>query len=156
VQIENERKRPLRLNQISPPPKSRQKKKRVGRGTGSGHGRYSCRGLKGQKSRSGARIPAWFEGGQMPLQRRVPKRGFRNRFRVEYQVVNLSDLSRISWDGDVSPETMLEKRLIRKKGVPVKILGQGDLDKPLRIRAHAFSKTAIKKIQSVSGTYEVI
>jgi large subunit ribosomal protein L15 len=112
--------------------------------------------MKGQKSRSGARIPAWFEGGQMPLQRRVPKRGFRNRFRVEYQVVNLSDLARFSWNGTITPETMLSKRLIRKKNVPVKVLGQGDLSKPLHIRAHAFSKTAIEKIQSVSGKYEVI
>ncbi len=128
----------------------------MGRGTGSGHGRYSCRGLKGQKSRSGASIPAWFEGGQMPLQRRVPKRGFHNHFRVAYQVVNLSDLARISWQGPVTPEALLEKRLIRKKNMPVKILGQGDLSKPLHIRAHAFSKTAIEKIQSVSGKYEVI
>lgn len=128
----------------------------MGRGTGSGKGRYSCRGMKGQKSRSGARIPAWFEGGQMPLQRRVPKRGFHNRFRTEYQVVNLADLARVAWEGTVTPETLFEKRLIRKKNIPVKILGQGDLSKPLHVRAHAFSKTAMEKIQKVNGKYEVI
>ncbi|MCK4597711.1 50S ribosomal protein L15, partial [bacterium] len=82
----------MKLNAIAPPPKSRKKRKRVGRGPGSGHGRYCCRGLKGQKSRSGAKSRAWFEGGQMPLQRRVPKRGFKNPFRIEYQVVNVSRL----------------------------------------------------------------
>jgi large subunit ribosomal protein L15 len=112
--------------------------------------------MKGQKSRSGARIPAWFEGGQMPLQRRVPKRGFHNRFRTEYQVVNLADLARVAWEGTVTPETLFEKRLIRKKNIPVKILGQGDLSKPLHVRAHAFSKTAMEKIQKVNGKYEVI
>ena len=146
----------MKLNQISPPAKSRKKKKRVGRGTGSGHGRYSCRGMKGQKSRSGASIPAWFEGGQMPLQRRVPKRGFHNRFRTEYQVVNLAALAAVSWSGTITPEALFEKRLIRKKDLPVKILGQGDLSQPLHIRAHAFSKTAMEKIQSASGKCEVI
>jgi len=92
----------------------------------------------------------------MPLQRRVPKRGFHNRFRTVFQVVNLADLAKISWSGTVTPETLFEKRLIRKKDLPVKILGQGDLSKPLHIRAHAFSKTAMEKIQSVSGKYEVI
>ena len=92
----------------------------------------------------------------MPLQRRVPKRGFHNRFRIEYQVVNLADLTKISWQGPVTPEALFEKRLIRKKGLPVKILGQGDLTKPLHIRAHAFSQTAKDKIQSASGKYEVI
>jgi len=92
----------------------------------------------------------------MPLQRRVPKRGFHNQFRTEYQVVNLASLATVTWEGMVTPETLFEKRLIRKKNLPVKILGQGDLDKPLHIRAHAFSKTAMEKIQSVSGKYEVI
>jgi len=92
----------------------------------------------------------------MPLQRRVPKRGFHNRFRTEYQVVNLAALAGISWSGTVTPETLFEKRLIRKKDLPVKILGQGDLSQPLHIRAHAFSKTAMEKIQSASGKCEVI
>ncbi len=92
----------------------------------------------------------------MPLQRRLPKRGFHNRFRIEYQVVNLADLAKITWSGPVTPETLFEKRLIRKKNLPVKILGQGELSKPLHIRAHAFSQTAMEKIQSVSGKYEVI
>ena len=92
----------------------------------------------------------------MPLQRRIPKRGFYNRFQIRYQVVNLADLATVAWEGPVSPEALFEKKLIRRKNLPVKILGQGDLSKPLHIRAHAFSKTAMEKIQSVSGKYEVI
>jgi len=92
----------------------------------------------------------------MPLQRRVPKRGFHNRFRIQYQVVNLANLAKVTWEGTVTPEALFEKRLIRKKNLPVKILGQGDLSAPLHIRAHAFSKTAMEKVQSVSGKCEVI
>lgn len=146
----------MKINEISLPPKSRKRRKRVGRGPGSGHGRYCCRGVKGQKSRSGAKVPPWFEGGQMPLQRRVPKRGFKNPLRVEYQVVNLSRLQVFEKGESVTPETLLEKRLIRKKRTPVKILGQGELTMPLHIRANAFSKTAKEKIESAGGKYEVI
>jgi large subunit ribosomal protein L15 len=112
--------------------------------------------MKGQKSRSGAKTPPWFEGGQMPLQRRVPKRGFTNNFRIIYQVVNLGQLQEIKPESPVTPELLLQRRLIRKKRQPVKILGRGELSIPLHIRAHAFSQSAIKKITSAGGTYEVI
>jgi len=129
---------------------SRKKNKRVGRGTGSGHGKTSCRGHKGQKSRSGAKSRAWFEGGQMPLQRRLPKRGFTNIFRKTYQVVNLTDLERLKGK-DISPESLYRSRVIRKKNIPVKVLGDGEMKKPLEIKAHAFTQSAIKKIEAAGG-----
>ena len=129
---------------------SKKKRKRVGRGQGSGHGKTACRGTKGQKSRSGSKSRAWFEGGQMPLQRRLPKRGFTNIFRREYQVVNLGDLDRVKGN-KVSPEILLEARLIRKKDVPLKVLGEGEIKKPLEVSAHAFSKSAVEKLEAVGG-----
>lgn len=129
---------------------SKKRRKRVGRGPGSGHGKTSCRGSKGQKSRSGAKSRSWFEGGQMPLQRRIPKRGFINIFRREYQVVNLGDLNRIKGK-KISPEVLLKARLIRKRNVLLKILGDGDVTKPLEVSAHAFSRSAVKKLESAGG-----
>ncbi len=129
---------------------SKKRKKRVGRGSGSGHGKTSCRGQKGQKSRSGAKSRPWFEGGQMPLQRRVPKRGFTNVFRREYQVVNVGDLDRVKGE-KISPEVLLNARMIRKRNVPLKILGNGDIKKPLEVQAHAFSKSAVEKIEAAGG-----
>jgi len=129
---------------------ARKRKKRVGRGPGSGHGKTSCRGQKGQKSRSGAKSRPWFEGGQMPLQRRVPKRGFTNVFRREYQVVNVGDLDRVKGE-KISPKVLLNARMIRKRNVPLKILGNGDIKKPLEVQAHAFSKSAVEKIEAVGG-----
>ena len=129
---------------------SKKKRKRVGRGVGSGHGKTSCRGSKGQKSRSGAKSRSWFEGGQMPLQRRVPKRGFTNIFRREYHVVNVGDLERIN-EKVISQEVLLKARLIRKKNCLVKVLGNGDVKKPLEVQAHAFSKSAVKKLESAGG-----
>ncbi len=130
---------------------SRKKRKRVGRGEGSGHGGTACRGHKGQRSRSGGGVPPWFEGGQMPLQRRVPKRGFTNIFRKEYQIVNLEDLERKVTDKVVTPEILHQLRLIDKKDQPVKILGDGEITRPLEISAHAFSKSAIEKIEKAGG-----
>ncbi|MDQ7063765.1 MAG: 50S ribosomal protein L15 [candidate division KSB1 bacterium] len=130
---------------------SRKKRKRVGRGEGSGHGGTACRGHKGQRSRSGGGVPPWFEGGQMPLQRRVPKRGFTNIFRKEYQIVNLEDLERKVTDTVVTPEILHQLRLIDKKDQPVKILGTGEITRPLEISAHAFSKSAIEKIEKAGG-----
>jgi large subunit ribosomal protein L15 len=117
----------MKLSELKPPAGATKKNKRVGCGPGSGHGRYSTRGCKGQKARSGGSIPAWFEGGQMPLQRRVPKRGFVNIFKTQYQVVNLDRLSGFAAGAKVNRGTLLEAGLVRKAGQPVKILGKGGL-----------------------------
>ena len=129
---------------------SKKKRKRVGRGTGSGHGKTSCRGTKGQKSRSGAKTRSWFEGGQMPLQRRVPKRGFTNIFRNDYQTVKVGDLDRLK-NKKVTPEVLFEARLIRKRNKQCKILGDGTVKKPLEVTAHAFSKSAREKLEAAGG-----
>lgn len=146
----------MKLNEIKVPFGAKKKRKRVGRGEGSGHGGTCCRGHKGQKSRSGVRIPAWFEGGQMPIQRRLPKRGFRNLFRKEFQVVNLKDLERCGKDKMITPELLYEKGIVKKRRVPVKILGQGEVAAGLTVRAHAFSAMARNKIESANGSVEVI
>jgi len=130
---------------------SRKKPKKIGRGLGSGHGGTACRGHKGQRSRSGGRVPAWFEGGQMPLQRRVPKRGFTNIFREENQIVNTSALENKVDGTTVNPEILLAAGLIEEANKPVKILGNGELSKPLEVHAHGFSKSAIEKIEKAGG-----
>lgn len=131
---------------------SRRNRKRVGRGQGSGFGKTAGRGHKGQKSRSGGSIPAWFEGGQMPLQRRVPKRGFTNIFRKERQIVNLSDLKGRIKGAKINPEALKKAGLIKSLKKPVKILGNGDeLSKAYEVHAHAFSKSAIEKIEKAGG-----
>ena len=131
--------------------------KRVGRGAGSGMGKTSTRGENGQKSRSGASIKPWFEGGQSPLYRRIPKRGFNNaRFRIEFATINLSDLNRFN-DGDViTPELLKEKGIIKKELCGLKVLGNGTLEKKLTIRANRFSSSAVTKIENAGGTAEVI
>ena len=133
-------------------------RKRVGRGPGSGLGKTSGRGENGQKSRSGASIPAWFQGGQTPLYRRVPKRGFNNaRFRTEYATINLSDLNKYFNDGDeVTPEVLKEKGIIKQQLCGVKVLGNGELEKKLTIKANRFSSSAVTKIESAGGKAEVI
>lgn len=138
------------LNRLTYAKGAKKKSKRVGRGPGSGHGKTSCRGQKGQKSRSGAKTRSWFEGGQMPLQRRVPKRGFTNIFRREYQVVNVGDLETLKKD-KITPETLLEKRMIRKKDALLKICGDGEVKKALEVSAHAFSKSAVEKLEAAGG-----
>lgn len=143
------------LDSLSPASGARSSPKRVGRGRGSGHGKTSGRGHKGQKSRSGAAIPAWFEGGQMPLHRRTPKRGFHPPNRTEWSVVNLGDLERVE-GADVDPEILREHGLIRSSRKPVKILARGEVDRPLTIRAHAFSATAREKIEAAGGSAHVI
>jgi large subunit ribosomal protein L15 len=135
---------------------SKKKRKRVGRGPGSGHGKTSCKGHKGQKSRSGAKFRAWFEGGQMPLQRRIPKFGFTNPGREEFQVLNLGKLQNLYDNGklkadSLNPEILYKEGLISKKSAPLKILGDGDLKQKLMISAHKFSKTAIEKIEKSGG-----
>ena len=132
-------------------------RKRVGRGPGSGMGKTSTRGENGQKSRSGASISAWFEGGQSPLYRRIPKRGFNNaRFRIEFATINLSDLNRFN-DGDViTLELLKEKGIIKKELCGLKVLGNGTLEKKLTIKANRFSSSAVTKIENAGGTAEVI
>lgn len=129
---------------------SRKKTKRVGRGPGSGHGKTSCRGHKGQHARSGAKFRAWFEGGQMPLQRRLPKRGFTNIFKKTFQVINVSELESLKAKA-VSPQDLYQAKIIRKQHVPVKVLGNGELKKAVEIHAHAFTKSAIEKIEAAGG-----
>ncbi len=128
---------------------SRKNRKKVGRG--GAHGKQSTRGNKGQHSRSGANFRAWFEGGQMPIQRRLPKRGFTNINRVEYQVVNVGNLQKLEGVAEVTPEVLYEKGLISKKSAPVKVLGNGELTLKLTVNANAFSKSAIQKIEGAGG-----
>ncbi|GAB5046889.1 50S ribosomal protein L15 [Thermodesulfovibrio sp. TK110] len=148
----------MKINDLKPAPGSKKREKRIGRGLGSGHGRYSTKGIKGQKSRSGGAKGAGFEGGQMPLQRRVPKRGFSNApFRREYAIVNLRDLNKIIDEVDViTPEILLQKGVLKRLKDGLKILGNGEIKKPVTIKAHAISKTALQKIESIGGKVEVI
>ena len=142
------------LHDLTPVAGSTTRRKRVGRGPGSGRGKTSTRGEKGQKSRSGGSVHPRFEGGQMPLHRRIPKRGFKSINRVEYQVVNLRDLGRV--DGEVSPGTLRAAGLIRSLAKPVKILGVGEVEKALSVSAHAFSRGAQTKIEAAGGSVSVI
>jgi large subunit ribosomal protein L15 len=144
----------MRLEELKPSKGARKKSKRVGRGPGSGSGKTAGKGHKGQKARSGGVKGPGFEGGQMPLQRRLPKRGFTNIFRKEYTVVNLGDLVELS--GTITPETLMEKGIVRNAKSGIKILGVGELKSALTIRAHKFSKSAIDKIQAAGGKAEVI
>jgi large subunit ribosomal protein L15 len=141
-------------------PKSKETKvnKRVGRGPGSGMGKTSTRGENGQKSRSGASISAWFQGGQTPLYRRIPKRGFNNkRFRTEFATINLSDLNKFFKNGDVvTPEILKERGIIKKELAGIKVLANGTLEKKLTIKAQRFSSKAVTKIEEAGGKAEVI
>ncbi len=132
--------------------------KRVGRGPGSGMGKTSTRGEKGQKARSGASIKAWFQGGQTPLHRRIPIRGFNNKnFSVRYATLNLADLEKFFNDGDVvTPEVLKERKIIKKELSGVKILASGNLTKKLTVKAHRFSTAAVTKIENAGGKAEVI
>jgi len=146
----------MKIEDLRPSAGSRKKPKRVGRGPGSGHGKTSCRGHKGQKSRSGASIPAGFEGGQMPLHRRLPKRGFSNYpFKREYAIVNVEKLEKIEAD-EITPELLLKEGIVSDIKDGLKVLGNGELKKALTVKAHAFSKSAIKKIEAAGGKAEVI
>ena len=146
----------MKLHELNASPEAKVRK-RVGRGPGSGLGKTSGRGENGQKSRSGASIPAWFQGGQTPLYRRVPKRGFNNaRFRTEFATINLSDLNKFN-DGDVvTPEILKEKGIVKKQLCGIKVLGNGTLEKKLTIKANRFSSSAVTKIESAGGKAEVI
>lgn len=144
----------MNIADIKPAPGSRKTGKRVGRGVGSGLGKTSGKGHKGQKARSGGPKGAGFEGGQMPLQRRLPKRGFTNRFRVEYAVVNLETLSKMQED-IITPELLVEKGIVKDMKDGIKILGNGSLQRPVTVRATAFSAAAAEKIAAAGGKAEV-
>jgi large subunit ribosomal protein L15 len=145
----------MRLEELKPPKGARRKRKRVGRGPGSGHGKTACRGAKGQNARSGGGTKAGFEGGQMPLQRRLPKRGFRNPFKKRFSIIHVGDLNRFPRDTVVEPD-LLEQSGLRKKGDAVKLLSDGELEHPLVIRVHQASKAALKKVEAASGRVEVV
>ncbi len=147
----------MKLHELAPNEGAVKEKKRVGRGIGSGLGKTCGKGHKGQKSRSGDRnLPSWFEGGQTPLHKRIPKRGFNNPFKKVYSCVNLRTLDRYFQEGEeVNPQTLYDRGLV-KKGLPVKILGDGELTKKLVIKAHAFSASAMGKIKSAGGSCEVL
>ena len=145
----------MSLNNLRPPKGAKHARKRVGRGPGSGHGKTASRGHKGAKSRSGFRFKRGFEGGQMPLHRRLPKRGFTNIFRIEYEIVNIADLDRFDAGTAVNPEALAAMRLTRKNR-PVKILGDGQIQKALTVSAHKFSASAKARIEAAGGSCEVL
>jgi len=147
----------MNLSNLRPPEGAKRAKKRIGRGQGSGSGKTASRGHKGAKSRSGFKHKRGFEGGQMPLHRRTPKRGFHNPFRVEYAVVNLDTLADRFEPGTViTPELLRERGLVRTTTQPVKVLGRGEIAKALTVRAHKFSGKAAEKIAAVGGTAETL
>lgn len=146
----------MKLTDLKPARRSKRKRKRVGRGDGSGHGKTACRGHKGQGARAGGGTRPGFEGGQMPLQRRLPKRGFHNPFRREMAVVNLAQLEAFPSGSEVTPEKLSEHGFVSGRNRMVKILGDGSLSKPLTITAHGFSSKAKEKIEAVGGKAELI
>ena len=147
----------MKLHELSSVDGSTHRRKVVGRGPGSGHGKTSGRGEKGQKARSGGGVSPWFEGGQTPLYKRLPRRGFSNaRFKTEYAIVNVSDLNRFK-DGEVvTPELLKESGLVKKQLAGIKVLGNGKLEKKLTVQANIFTNSAITKIEEMGGSTEVI
>jgi len=146
----------MKLHELAPAPGSKHAKKRVGRGTGSGMGKTSTRGHKGQWARSGGGVRPGFEGGQNPLYRRLPKRGFKNFNRTEYAIVNLEDLNQFAAGTEVTPETLLETGIVKNPKDGIKILGNGELTVQLTVKANKFSQSAVDKIQAAGGKSEVI
>ena len=146
----------MKIHDLSPVEGSRKQKKRVGRGPGSGHGKTSCRGHKGQKSRSGGSIPPGFEGGQMPLQRRLPKRGFTNIFKKQYVLINIRDLNRFDPNSTLGIEALKNAGLVKRNKDGIKLLGDGEISHPVMIKVHKVSKTARDKIEAAGGKVEVI
>ncbi len=145
----------MKMEEIRPGIGSRKSPKRVGRGQGSGHGKTATRGHKGQKARSGGKTKPGFEGGQMPIQRRSPKRGFRSPFPKEYTILNIKDIAALGID-TVTPEVLVQKGVIKSARKAVKILGDGELTMPVTVKAGSFSGSAIEKIKSAGGTAEVV
>jgi len=146
----------ITLDSLRPDPGSKRRKKRVGRGPGSGHGKTACRGENGQKSRSGGNIRPGFEGGQMPLYRKLPKRGFKNRFRKVYGVLNIGNLAEIRHEGVVDLAVLKAMGLVGKRNHLLKILGDGEIQRPVTVRAHSISKTAKNKIETAGGRVEIV
>ncbi len=147
----------MRQDELSPAPGSKKSRKRVGRGDGSGHGTYSGRGCKGQKSRSGGKTTRGFEGGQLPLIKRLPrKRGFVNIFRTEYSTVNISKLNMFEAGSEVTPETLVAAGVVKSLRQPIKILAEGDINHPLLVKANKFSAAAKAKIEAAGGTVEKV
>ncbi len=146
----------MKLHELTSSPGARTVRKRVGRGIGSGNGKTSGRGHKGQNARSGGGVRLGFEGGQNPLYRRLPKRGFTNIHRKEYAIVNLEELNKFAAGTEVSPETLLESGIVRNAKDGIKILGQGELNVNLTVKANKFSQTAVEKIEAAGGKTEVI
>ncbi|HEX4810496.1 MAG TPA: 50S ribosomal protein L15 [Bryobacteraceae bacterium] len=145
----------MNLSNLHPPAGQKQKKQRIGQGMGSGRGKYSGRGAKGAKSISGYSKMRGFEGGQMPLHRRLPKRGFTNIFRKEYAIVNVGTLEKLEGD-NFTPEALLAAGVVKKLNAGLKILGNGELTRKIAIQAHVYSKSALDKIQKAGGTAEII
>ncbi len=147
----------MRQDELSPPPGSKKNRKRVGRGNGSGHGTYSGRGCKGQKSRSGYRMSRGFEGGQLPLIRRLPrKRGFTNIFRIEYSIVNIDKLNIFEAGSEVTPEKLVAAGVVKSLQHPIKILAEGNIEHSLVVRVNKFSTAAKAKIEAAGGKVEEV
>lgn len=146
----------MRLSDLAPPPGAKKNTKRLGRGSGSGQGMTAGKGTKGQKSRSGGGTPPWFEGGQMPLQRRIPKRGFTNIFKKEFSIINLGDLSNFPAGSEIGPLDLMGAGLLRKIPYGVKLLANGEITQPITVRVHKASASASQKIEAAGGKVELI
>ena len=147
----------MKIENLSPAPGSKKKAKRIGRGMGSGHGKTATKGHKGQKARSGGNKGPAFEGGQTPLQRRLPKRGFKNSpFKKEYAIVNLDDIAKLADIETVTPEILIKRKIVRQLKDGLKVLGDGNITRPVIIKAHAFSASAVSKIAAAGGKSEVL
>jgi large subunit ribosomal protein L15 len=146
----------MRIHDLSPMKGAKKKRKRVGRGPGSGHGKTSCRGHKGQKARSGGSLRPGFEGGQMPLHRRLPKRGFTNIFKEEYALIHVGDLERFSPDTELDLEVLRSAGLVKRAKKAVKLLGDGEITHPLTVKVNKTSKSAREKIKAVGGRVEIV
>lgn len=146
----------MKLGELKPAEGAHKERKRIGCGPGSGRGKTAGKGHKGQNARSGRKTYAWFEGGQMPLQRRTPKRGFHNLFKTEYQVVNVQDLARFKADTEVNGQTLVEAGLIKKADGKVKLLGNGDIDRALKVAVNACSKSARERVEKAGGQITVL
>ncbi|GFN33437.1 50S ribosomal protein L15 [Paenibacillus xylaniclasticus] len=146
----------MKLHELQPAEGSRKERKRVGRGIGSGNGKTAARGHKGQNARSGGGVRPGFEGGQNPLYRRLPKRGFNNPFRKEYAVVNIEELNSFAAGTEVTPEVLLEKGIVKNPQSGIKVLGNGEIKVQLTVKANKFSQSAVEKIQAAGGKTEVI
>ncbi len=146
----------MKINQLKPPKGATKRRKRVGRGPGSGHGKTACRGHKGSNSRSGGGVPPGFEGGQMPLKRRLPKRGFHNIFKRRFVIINIRDLARFEKGSVVDMQTLINSGLVKRYHAGIKVLGEGNIDHPLTLKIHSYSKAAKEKIEAAGGKVEII